>query len=203
MQNRLLSSSYYQQSSLLRHKLQELESSKSYCQGKGLDKSFGKWKSVSTCLNPLQAKNDDETSTNTCKAYKTGGNPDITWQLFGDEDLEDMVLATRTEGSTFYFDGKICGDNPALNGDGTNLVYTAQVGTYVHDENDAVLTEPAMLFSDITCKYDEDLKANDITPADSGLKLDPEEAQKANQVGDAAQGDLGITVTVFKKGTLI
>ena len=201
MQNRLLSSCYYQQSSLLRHKLQELESSKSYCQGKGLDKSFGEWKSVSTCLNPLQAKNDDETSTNTCKAYKTGGDPDITSQLFGDEDLEDMVLATRTEGSTFYFDGKICGDNPALNGDGTNLVYTAQVGTYVHDSDNAVLTEPAMLFSDITCKYDEDLTADDIK-APKGFELDPEEDDKDDQVGDD-QGDLGITPTVYKKGTLI
>ena len=122
--------------------------------------------------------------------------------LFGDDGFEDVVPATRTKGSSFHFDGKVCGDNPALNDAKTNLIYTAQVGTYVHDENDAVLTEPAMLFSDITCKYDEDLEADDINPK-KGFELDPEKADKASQVGDADQGDLGIITTVYKKGISI
>ena len=57
-----------------------------------------------------------------------------------------------------------------------------------------------MLFSEITCKYDEDVSPKVFKPADNGLVLDPENESKSSQVNDAS-GDLEITVTKFTKGT--
>ena len=71
------------------------------------------------------------------------------------------------------------------------------VGTYVHSE--AILTTTAMLFSSITCKYNKDVE-NVFKPGAKGVQLDSEADSKDDQVADAAQAGLGITVAKFKEG---
>ena len=70
----------------------------------------------------------------------------------------------------------------------------------MHSNSDAVLTAPAMLFSSITCKYDEDV-ANVFEVGANKFKLDPETESKDTQVADGAQAELGVTVKSFKEGT--
>ena len=128
--------------------------------------------------------------------------------LYSDEDMEGKLAANA---KTFYFDGKICAEDPAFNAAAKQVIYTASigeflkqvndlnnhVGTYVHSES--ILTTPEMLFTTITCKYNEDVN-NVFKPGAKGLELDSEADSKDSQVADAAQADLGITVTKFKEG---
>ena len=59
-----------------------------------------------------------------------------------------------------------------------------------------------MLFSDITCNYDEDLSKDALNIAGDKLDLDPEEA-KSSQVKDGEDGDLEIIVTKFTEGNFL
>ena len=127
---------------------------------------------------------------------------------------EEMTGILPTVATTFYFSGKECAENPKLNDAKTQLVYSAQIGEFfenfrfpkmslkltlgTYEHSDSIVTAPAMLFSQITCNYDEDV-ANVFQPGANGVKLDPETDK--DQVADADQGDLGITVAKFKRGT--
>ena len=69
----------------------------------------------------------------------------------------------------------------------------------MHSDSEPVLTNPAMLFSEITCTYDEDV-ANLFEAGSKGFQLDPvATANKNDQVEDGAITDLGITVAVYQK----
>ena len=69
----------------------------------------------------------------------------------------------------------------------------------MHSDSEPVLTKPAMLFSEITCTYDEDV-ANLFEAGSKGFQLDPvATANKNDQVEDGAKTDLGITVAVYQK----
>merc|ERR1719343_1937146 len=145
-----------------------------------------------TALDLIVKASEKVDSSHTCTSFTDAANQEGLNFLYKDENLSEAMDSKTT---TFYFDGKKCGEDPKVteNDTKTQLVYSAQIGTYVHSES--ILTAPAMLFSAITCTYDQagyDFKAL------NGFDLYPEDDK--DQVADVTENtDLKITTTKFRK----